>query len=79
MTGIGRTPIREALQRLAIEGLVLVLPRKAIIVTGTDPRKQLLVLEVRREVERLLALLDLARSRRAGSGFFSSHLLKSNK
>ena len=53
--GIGRTPIREALQRLAIEGLVLVLPRKAIIVTDTDPRKQLLVLEVRREVERLLA------------------------
>src|SRR5215510_4812555 len=53
--GIGRTPIREALQRLAIEGLVLVLPRKAIIVTDTDPRKQLLVLEVRRELERLLA------------------------
>src|SRR5262245_24867904 len=52
---IGRTPIREALQRLAIEGLVLVLPRKAIIVTDTDPRKQLLVLEVRRELERLLA------------------------
>jgi len=53
--GIGRTPIREALQRLAIEGLVRVLPRKAIIVTDTDPRKQLLVLEVRRELERLLA------------------------
>ena len=35
--GIGRTPIREALQRLASEGLVLVLPRKAIIVTETDP------------------------------------------
>jgi len=53
--GIGRTPIREALQRLAREGLVLVLPRKAILVTDTDPRKQLLVLEVRRELERLLA------------------------
>jgi len=51
---IGRTPIREALQRLAREGLVLVLPRKAILVTDTDPRKQLLVLEVRRELERLL-------------------------
>src|SRR5690606_2325869 len=37
------------------EGLVLVLPRKAIIVTDTDPRRQLLVLEVRREIERLLA------------------------
>jgi DNA-binding GntR family transcriptional regulator len=58
--GIGRTPVREALQRLAREGLVLVLPRKAILVTDTDPRKQLLVLEVRREVERLLA--------RAGAG-----------
>jgi DNA-binding GntR family transcriptional regulator len=53
--GIGRTPIREALQRLAREGLVLVLPRKAIIVTETDPSRQLLVLEVRRELERLLA------------------------
>ena len=53
--GIGRTPIREALQRLAREGLVLVLPRKAIIVTETDPRRQLLVLEVRRGLERLLA------------------------
>jgi DNA-binding GntR family transcriptional regulator len=53
--GIGRTPIREALQRLSREGLVLVLPRKAIIVTETDPKRQLLVLEVRREIERLLA------------------------
>ena len=53
--GIGRTPIREALQRLAREGLVTILPRKGILVTETDPRKQLLVLEVRRELERLLA------------------------
>ena len=60
--GIGRTPIREALQRLAREGLVLVLPRKAIIVTETDPRRQLLVLEVRREVERLLARASAERA-----------------
>ena len=60
--GIGRTPIREALQRLAREGLVLVLPRKAILVTETDPRKQLLVLEVRRELERLLAQASAARA-----------------
>jgi DNA-binding GntR family transcriptional regulator len=51
---IGRTPIREALQRLAHEGLVTILPRKGILVSETDPRKQLLVLEVRRELERLL-------------------------
>ncbi len=60
--GIGRTPIREALQRLAREGLVLVLPRKAIIVTETDPRRQLLVLEVRRLLERLLAWASAERA-----------------
>jgi len=60
--GIGRTPIREALQRLAREGLVLVLPRKAILVTETDPAKQLLVLEVRRELERLLARASAERA-----------------
>lgn len=53
--GLGRTPIREALQRLAQEGLIVVLPRKGILVAPTDPAQQLLVLEVRRELERLLA------------------------
>lgn len=53
--GLGRTPIREALQRLAREGLVLILPRKGILVSPADPEKQLLVLEVRRELERLLS------------------------
>ncbi len=52
---IGRTPIREALQRLALEGLVRVLPRKGILVSDINPREQLLVLEVRRELERLLS------------------------
>jgi len=52
--GLGRTPIREALQRLAREGLVVILPRKGILVSDVDPEKQLLVLEVRRELERLL-------------------------
>ena len=62
MLGIGRTPIREALQRLGHEGLVRVLPRKAIIVTDTDPNRQLLVLEVRRELERLLARASAERA-----------------
>ena len=52
---IGRTPIREALQRLAREGLITVLPRKGILVSDINPRSQLLVLEVRREIERLLS------------------------
>jgi DNA-binding GntR family transcriptional regulator len=52
---IGRTPIREALQRLSREGLVVILPRKGILVSDINPRSQLLLLEVRRELERLLA------------------------
>jgi DNA-binding GntR family transcriptional regulator len=52
---IGRTPIREALQRLAREGLITILPRKGILVSDINPRNQLLVLEVRREIERMLS------------------------
>lgn len=52
---IGRTPIREALQRLTREGLVVILPRKGILVSEINPGKQLLVLEVRRQLERMMA------------------------
>jgi DNA-binding GntR family transcriptional regulator len=55
MTGIGRTPIREALQRLAREKLVSILPRRGIIVTEINVGSQLKLLEVRRELERLIA------------------------
>ena len=59
---IGRTPVREALHRLAREGLVLILPRKGILVTDINPAKQLLLLEVRRELERLMARSAASRS-----------------
>jgi DNA-binding GntR family transcriptional regulator len=53
--GIGRTPIREALQRLARERLVTILPRRGIIVSEINVKGQLRLIEVRREVERLVA------------------------
>ena len=53
--GIGRTPIREALQRLARESLVVILPRRGVMVSEINVRTQLQLLEVRREVERLVA------------------------
>jgi DNA-binding GntR family transcriptional regulator len=52
---IGRTPIREALQRLSRERLVVVLPRRGIMVSEVNVRTQLRLLEVRRELERLIA------------------------
>ncbi len=55
MTGIGRTPIREAIQRLAQERLIVVLPQRGLLIAEMDVRKQLRLLETRREVERLIA------------------------
>ncbi len=37
LLGIGRTPIREALQRLAFEGTVRILPRAGVIVSAISP------------------------------------------
>lgn len=53
--GFGRTPIREALQRLARESLVSILPRRGILVSEVNVKHQLRLLEVRRELERLIA------------------------
>jgi DNA-binding GntR family transcriptional regulator len=60
--GIGRTPIREALQRLARDGLVSVMPRRGILVTDINVRTQLRLLETRRVLERLVARLAAERS-----------------
>ncbi|MGL4285670.1 MAG: GntR family transcriptional regulator [Phreatobacter sp.] len=53
--GLGRTPIREALQKLRENHLVDILPRSGVFVTRVDFRSQLLVMEVRHDLERLVA------------------------
>lgn len=53
--GLGRTPIREALQKLRENQLVEILPRSGVFVARMDFRSQLLVMEVRYELERLVA------------------------
>lgn len=59
---IGRTPIREALQRLARDGLVVVLPRRGVLVSEINLRTQLRLLETRRVLERLMAELAADRA-----------------
>ena len=54
--GLGRTPVREALQRLAAEGTVTVVPRAGVIISPIDITDQFRLIEVRRELERLLAM-----------------------
>jgi DNA-binding GntR family transcriptional regulator len=53
--GLGRTPIREALQRLSIEGTVHVIPRSGVVVSEIDIEDQLGMIEVRRGLENVMA------------------------
>jgi DNA-binding GntR family transcriptional regulator len=53
--GMSRTPVGEALQRLAREGLVMILPRRGIIVSDLNAKQQLHLLEMRREIDRFIA------------------------
>ena len=52
--GIGRTPVREAIQRLSHEHLVTIVPKRGIFISDLNTQKQLRVLETRRELERLI-------------------------
>lgn len=53
--GMGRTPVREAIQRLVADGLLIVFPRKGIMVTTIRPQDVIQALEVRLVLERMIA------------------------
>lgn len=55
LTGFGRTPVREALKRLESQHLVEIVQRHGVLITEINVHKQLLLLETRRELERLVA------------------------
>ena len=62
---IGRTPVREALRRLAHEGLVEVYPRRGMFVTGVDVRELARLSEVRAVLEPEAARLAAERATEA--------------
>jgi DNA-binding GntR family transcriptional regulator len=55
--GISRTPVREAIMRLELEGLVTLIPRRGAVVNRVNPQDILDVYEVREELERLAVRL----------------------
>jgi DNA-binding GntR family transcriptional regulator len=60
--GIGRTPVREGLRRLAQEQLVEVFPRRGMFVTGVDVRDLARISEVREALEPEAARLAAERA-----------------
>ena len=59
--GVSRTPIREAIRKLELEGLVLMIPRKGAEVAKISEKSLRDVLEVRRSLEELAAELACQR------------------
>lgn len=78
--GVSRTPVGEALQRLAREGLVTILPRRGIVVTEISVSDQLRLLEFRREIAKFIARQGAKRAnaaerealRRVAQGFLKA-------
>jgi len=53
---IGRTPVREAIQKLSAEGILQVLPRKGLMVSPLRRSDLLQIVEARRVLERLMVV-----------------------
>jgi len=53
-TGLGRTPLREALMRMSSNGLIRQMPRRGLVVSDIEPSAHLSLLATRRVLERLI-------------------------
>jgi DNA-binding GntR family transcriptional regulator len=71
-SGIGRTPVREALQRLQRDQLVTVLPRQGVMVTNIDVAELPVLFETRTILEPYVHRLAAVRS--AGRGGIPGHI-----
>lgn len=55
ITGLGRTPLREALMRMSSNGLIVQLPRRGLIVKDIEAAEHVTLIETRRVIEKLIA------------------------
>ena len=59
--GVSRTPIREAIRKLELEGLVIMIPRRGAEVAQITEKSMMDVLEVRRTMDALCVELACER------------------
>lgn len=62
LTGLGRTPVREALQRLARHRMVHIYPNRGVMIPATSVEEQLRLLELRLTLEQLAVRLACERA-----------------
>mgnify|MGYP001243338328 CR=1 FL=1 len=74
--GIGRTPVREALQRLARERLVTIVPRRGAFVSDLQLLELQKISEVRMELEGFCARLAAERATHEDSAVFKGILAR---
>ncbi len=61
-TGLGRTPVREALLRMVTSGLIVQQPRRGLLVSNIDLAEHLDVIQTRRALECLIAACSARRA-----------------
>jgi DNA-binding GntR family transcriptional regulator len=62
MTGLGRTPVHHAVNRLAADTLIVIKPRHGLQIAPIDLARERLLLQLRRDVERFVVRLAAERS-----------------
>ncbi|MCA8892763.1 GntR family transcriptional regulator [Hyphomonas sp.] len=71
-TGLGRTPVREAVLRLSNEYLIEIMPRRGLRIAPIDVRQQIRLVETRRALETLVASQAALRANRQERAAFQS-------
>ncbi len=62
ITGFGRTPVHQAVSRLAADTLILVRPRHGLQIAPVDLTRERILLQLRRDIERFVVRLAAERS-----------------
>jgi len=72
MIGLGRTPVREAIQRLANQEFFHIQPRRGLLVTAVTRASMLHILEARKPLERLIIYRASLNAKDAQRGDFAA-------
>ncbi|WP_423211210.1 GntR family transcriptional regulator [Paracoccus yeei] len=62
LTGLGRTPVHNAVNRLAADTLLVIVPRHGLRVAPIDLARERMLLQLRRDIERFVVKLAIERA-----------------